>query len=133
MANDLTRGLSWPRSECLFVFDKTFRPHPVSGSHDYEFSMCGNHDSVHHPCRHVELGYHGRLPHVGLIVLAIYFCLARLGFGQNRQKCVFTSSLITRRILERATGVEPATSSLGSWHSTTELRPLRCVLTRSRL
>ena len=24
---------------------------------------------------------------------------------------------------ERATGVEPATSSLGSWHSTTELRP----------
>ncbi len=26
--------------------------------------------------------------------------------------------------LERATGVEPATSSLGSWHSTTELRPL---------
>ena len=27
--------------------------------------------------------------------------------------------------LERATGVEPATSSLGSWHSTTELRPRR--------
>jgi hypothetical protein len=27
--------------------------------------------------------------------------------------------------LERATGVEPATSSLGSWHSTTELRPLK--------
>ena len=26
---------------------------------------------------------------------------------------------------ERATGVEPATSSLGSWHSTTELRPHR--------
>src|SRR5207245_7836999 len=26
---------------------------------------------------------------------------------------------------ERATGVEPATSSLGSWHSTTELRPQR--------
>ena len=25
--------------------------------------------------------------------------------------------------MERATGVEPATSSLGSWHSTTELRP----------
>jgi hypothetical protein len=25
--------------------------------------------------------------------------------------------------LERATGLEPATSSLGSWHSTTELRP----------
>jgi hypothetical protein len=25
--------------------------------------------------------------------------------------------------LERATGVEPATSSLGSWHSTAELRP----------
>ena len=27
-------------------------------------------------------------------------------------------------IMERATGLEPATSSLGSWHSTTELRPL---------
>jgi hypothetical protein len=27
--------------------------------------------------------------------------------------------------LERATGVEPATSSLGSWHSTAELRPLK--------
>ncbi len=25
--------------------------------------------------------------------------------------------------LERETGVEPATSSLGSWHSTTELLP----------
>jgi hypothetical protein len=27
-------------------------------------------------------------------------------------------------ILERETGLEPATSSLGSWHSTTELLPL---------
>jgi hypothetical protein len=27
--------------------------------------------------------------------------------------------------LERATGIEPVTSSLGSWHSTAELRPLR--------
>ena len=31
---------------------------------------------------------------------------------------------------ERATGVEPATSSLGSWHSTAELRP-RELLNRS--
>jgi hypothetical protein len=30
----------------------------------------------------------------------------------------------TGEIVERATGVEPATSSLGSWHSTTELHPL---------
>jgi hypothetical protein len=28
------------------------------------------------------------------------------------------------KILERATGIEPVTSSLGSWHSTAELRPL---------
>ncbi len=28
-----------------------------------------------------------------------------------------------RKEMERATGVEPATSSLGSWHSTAELRP----------
>ncbi len=27
--------------------------------------------------------------------------------------------------MERETGIEPATSSLGSWHSTTELLPLR--------
>src|SRR5271163_3958562 len=31
-------------------------------------------------------------------------------------------------ILERETGVEPATSSLGSWHSTTELLPLACQI-----
>ena len=27
--------------------------------------------------------------------------------------------------MERETGFEPATSSLGSWHSTTELLPLK--------
>ena len=27
--------------------------------------------------------------------------------------------------LERAKGLEPSTSTLGRWHSTTELRPLR--------
>ncbi len=31
--------------------------------------------------------------------------------------------------LERETGLEPATSSLGSWHSTTELLPLTEVVT----
>ena len=31
--------------------------------------------------------------------------------------------------LERETGIEPATSSLGSWHSTTELLPLRIAVT----
>jgi hypothetical protein len=30
-----------------------------------------------------------------------------------------------RERLERETGFEPATSSLGSWHSTPELLPLR--------
>src|SRR5271165_391816 len=29
--------------------------------------------------------------------------------------------------MERETGLEPATSSLGSWHSTTELLPHSCV------
>src|SRR5262249_14336903 len=29
--------------------------------------------------------------------------------------------------MERETGLEPATSSLGSWHSTTELLPRSCV------
>src|SRR5689334_8810285 len=29
--------------------------------------------------------------------------------------------------MERETGFEPATSSLGSWHSTTELLPLACI------
>ncbi len=36
-----------------------------------------------------------------------------------------SSQLIEK--LERETGVEPATSSLGSWHSTTELLPRSCV------
>jgi hypothetical protein len=35
--------------------------------------------------------------------------------------------------MERATGVEPATSSLGSWHSTTELRPLSTNLYQMHL
>ena len=30
--------------------------------------------------------------------------------------------------MERETGFEPATSSLGSWHSTTELLPRSCVV-----
>ena len=30
----------------------------------------------------------------------------------------------TLETMERETGLEPATSSLGSWHSTTELLPL---------
>ena len=34
--------------------------------------------------------------------------------------------------MERETGVEPATSSLGSWHSTTELLPLVAVLRISK-
>ena len=39
---------------------------------------------------------------------------------KSRGRCnVSTDSHFT----ERATGLEPATSSLGSWHSTTELRP----------
>jgi hypothetical protein len=35
-----------------------------------------------------------------------------------------TGSIVDGEILERATGIEPVTSSLGSWHSTAELRPL---------
>ncbi len=37
---------------------------------------------------------------------------------------VFACKLIVRNVLgKRAIGFEPTTSSLGSWHSTTELRP----------
>jgi hypothetical protein len=35
---------------------------------------------------------------------------------------IFDSSQVIEK-MERETGVEPATSSLGSWHSTTELLP----------
>ena len=38
----------------------------------------------------------------------------RGGYGQSRNPLA---------LLERPTGFEPATSSLGSWHSATELRP----------
>src|SRR4030066_160658 len=34
-----------------------------------------------------------------------------------------TAGAVTPSSLERPTGFEPATSSLGSWHSATELRP----------
>ena len=36
----------------------------------------------------------------------------------------FSRSLEVIEKMERETGIEPATSSLGSWHSTTELLPL---------
>jgi hypothetical protein len=42
------------------------------------------------------------------------------GFGLQARKC-FIRRL--GALKKRATGFEPATSSLGSWHSTTELRP----------
>jgi hypothetical protein len=45
----------------------------------------------------------------------------KLGYSTAMPGCRASNDSIP---LERATGVEPATSSLGSWHSTTELRPL---------
>ena len=44
---------------------------------------------------------------------------------QNQTRRI-RSKLLTIKV-ERETGVEPATSSLGSWHSTTELLPLRII------
>jgi hypothetical protein len=44
-------------------------------------------------------------------------CYSRRWLGEG------TGLETRRRDSERATGLEPATSSLGSWHSTTELRP----------
>ena len=35
---------------------------------------------------------------------------------------------LTQKVMERETGLEPATSSLGSWHSTTELLPRSCQI-----
>ena len=48
-----------------------------------------------------------------------------------RYRCELASSINSvpldfLQVLERETGIEPATSSLGSWHSTAELLPLRC-------
>jgi hypothetical protein len=39
-------------------------------------------------------------------------------------RVVLLSHWIYWERMERAAGIEPATSSLGSWHSTAELRPL---------
>ena len=44
--------------------------------------------------------------------------------GKTRQDRKRSGSVKLFLLLERETGVEPATSSLGSWHSTTELLPL---------
>src|SRR5262249_49358017 len=49
----------------------------------------------------------------------------RLGFTSLVSRQREKDSLRRALTRERATGVEPATSSLGSWHSTTELRPRR--------
>ena len=46
--------------------------------------------------------------------------LASAAQAADRRKLL----ILQGEIVERATGVEPATSSLGSWHSTTELHPL---------
>src|SRR5262245_1243198 len=53
--------------------------------------------------------------------------------GTYREPCPVKDATVAHRkrkppiisgvLRERATGVEPATSSLGSWHSTAELRP----------
>ena len=42
----------------------------------------------------------------------------------NGSKRLFLDSFQVIEKMERETGFEPATSSLGSWHSTTELLPL---------
>ena len=36
--------------------------------------------------------------------------------------------VLARERMERETGIEPVTSSLGSWRSTAELLPLNCKL-----
>ena len=46
----------------------------------------------------------------------------RLGFD-GRHHCDRGPALRTDPLSQRAKGFEPSTSSLGSWHSTTELRP----------
>jgi hypothetical protein len=40
-----------------------------------------------------------------------------------RQKLIWQGMQVIEK-MERETGLEPVTSSLGSWHSTTELLPL---------
>jgi hypothetical protein len=53
-------------------------------------------------------------------------------FSSSSAENSTTPGIMTHRIvllsclalLERETGIEPATSSLGSWHSTAELLPL---------
>ena len=70
------------------------------------------------------------LPHRKALLLPIS-PWARFGrfsffFGGGNFGRANPKSLIFKN-LERATGIEPVTSSLGSWHSTAELRPLSAV------
>ena len=46
----------------------------------------------------------------------------------KRSNACFSDSSQVIEKMERETGFEPATSSLGSWHSTTELLPRSCFL-----
>ncbi len=48
---------------------------------------------------------------------------SRLNCYKNCNRAVGCKSFVFSYLGERAMGFEPTTSSLGSWHSTTELRP----------
>jgi hypothetical protein len=65
---------------------------------------------------HIERAIPIRLPTV------VTFDPARRGRDPQNDKRVSKQRQLVS-FWERATGLEPATSSLGSWHSTTELRP----------
>jgi hypothetical protein len=68
MANCQTRTLSCRLASVYFPIYDTFRPHPVTRSHDHEFSVRRNHHSVVDDARwHVDFADHRRLPDIGLV------------------------------------------------------------------
>ena len=67
MANCQTRALSCRLASVDFLIYDTFRPHPVTRSHDHEFSVRRNHDTGYHARWHVDFADHRRLPDIGLV------------------------------------------------------------------
>jgi hypothetical protein len=65
----------------------------------------------------------GKACRLGAVRGAVAVLRAREGPPDSNEKEGRNAPRLAFRPSERATGFEPATSSLGSWHSTAELRP----------
>jgi hypothetical protein len=58
-----------PAQKLLRIGQDTFRPHPLTGPHNHQFSVCRDHDAAYQPRGHIDVAYQRRFPDVGLVQL----------------------------------------------------------------